>query len=82
MGSNLQSRKLNRLVLKILNSKFRNFKAHLKLQLPKIIRILNKIIKIMKKTTIKNRLNKMSKNKKRSKFKKTYNHWKSQSKIK
>lgn len=81
MASNLQSRKLNRLVLKILNNKFRNFKALLRFLLLRIIRILSKIIKIMNKTTIKNRMNKMSKNKKKNKFKKTYNQCKTRSKL-
>jgi hypothetical protein len=81
MASNLQSRKLNRLVLKILNNKFRNFKALLRFLLLRIIRILSKTIKIMNKTTIKNRMNKMSKNKKKNKFKKTYNQCKTRSKL-
>ena len=81
MASNHQSRKLNRLVLKILNNKFRNFKALLRLLLLRIIRILSKIIKIMNKTTIKNRMIKMSKNKKKNKFKKTYYQCETQSKI-
>jgi hypothetical protein len=58
MESNLKSRKLNKLALKIFNNKFKNFKAILNLKSNKMFRILNKKINKIN-NTMKNKMNKM-----------------------
>ncbi len=45
MESNLKSRKLNKLALKILNNKFKNFKAILNLKSNKMFRTLSVCLK-------------------------------------
>lgn len=82
MESNLKSRKLNKLALKILNNKFKNFKAILILKSNKMFRILNKKIKKIN-NTMKNKMNKLIIKIKGIKSKKIFNLYKkTQSKIK